>query len=317
MSEETDEEIELRVFDGADSNSSAAIADIESTGHLRIQFDSPFDLPLQEGAMELAPGYSWDVLRRAYLSRILEAPVDDPEESMVECWQEIIRERQRENPFWKTEWVASYGADGFSMLSNAESKALFGVTIDHLRSLGASDTSEMDPKTKFRRTLEHLVEAIICPFETRFSCLKGPIIKPSRQRRQLPTTLGARGYGVPKRPSPLHNSFTPDNMEESPNNVDGLSSVADELSNHRDGSPGLPCKRRCCSSPSSPPRTPSYMELDVPSSGSEVLEVNRSDQDWLELYEEPWENIQMEQAVGGAKIPGEVTVSHVVDEPAD
>ncbi|KXX80670.1 hypothetical protein MMYC01_202116 [Madurella mycetomatis] len=85
MSEETDEEIELRVFDGTDSNSNATIADMERAGPLRIQLDSPFDLPLQEEAMELALGCCWDVSRGAYLSRILEAPVDGPEESMVEC----------------------------------------------------------------------------------------------------------------------------------------------------------------------------------------------------------------------------------------
>ncbi|KXX80669.1 hypothetical protein MMYC01_202117 [Madurella mycetomatis] len=203
------------------------------------------------------------------------------------------------------------------MFSNAESKALFGVTIDLLRSLDVSDASEMDSKTKFRQVLEHLVEAIISPFESRFSCLKRLIIKPSRPRRPLRKTLGGQGYGVPKQPSPLCNSFTPDDVEEPPSNVDGPSGVVDELSNNRDESPGPPRKRRRCSSPSSPPSTSDNMELDTSSSGPETLVANRSDQDWPEQYEEPWENIQVEEVIGDAKISDEVMVSRVIDEPAD
>jgi hypothetical protein len=101
-------------------------------------FASPFSLPLHWEFTDLdyvlAPGRGLEHFRGAGVKpEFGECALHEaPHLKSVGYWTGFIEEKQRDNPEWVKEWLETYGASAFAMLSDTQFAALLGVPLDRL-----------------------------------------------------------------------------------------------------------------------------------------------------------------------------------------
>lgn len=101
-------------------------------------YSSPFGLPLHSqfdpDAIAPAPGRGLDYFREAgALPEFGESALNRaPWLKDVHYWTGVIQAKQRDNPKWMKQWLETYGATAFAMLSDTQLAALLGVPVDQL-----------------------------------------------------------------------------------------------------------------------------------------------------------------------------------------
>ena len=101
-------------------------------------FPSPFSLPLHwefiDPARAPAPGRGLEHFRDVGVKPAFGefALSKAPQLKSVEYWTGFIEEQQRDNPEWVKEWLETYGANAFIILSDTQLAALLGVPLDQL-----------------------------------------------------------------------------------------------------------------------------------------------------------------------------------------
>ncbi|KAK4149380.1 hypothetical protein C8A00DRAFT_38022 [Chaetomidium leptoderma] len=157
----------FRIFtsESMSHDEAAAIPKVCSSGS-EAKFSSPFELPLRSDQHKAtnsandssnAPA-SWRELRLSYLARLKKPRLEESkfdQRSRVECvdaWKEIIRNKQRANPKWMTQWLESYGSQALQILSDTQLAALLDVPLHRLHRGCLS-----------RRYLDRLVDVKLSP----------------------------------------------------------------------------------------------------------------------------------------------------------
>jgi hypothetical protein len=191
-------------------------------------FASPFSLPLHSEFIDPdyvpAPGRGLEHFREMGVKpEFGEFALNKaPQLKSVEYWTGVIEEKKCGNPGWVREWLETYGANAFAILSDTQLAALLGVPLDrmcrenlHRHTLLAS---KLFPSTMALWRKGALDSEVYDKQLKKRNSHPRPNYLPTRQssrRLKLAAEQRLPNY-QPARPSPLRQSHTVEDEPSSP-----------------------------------------------------------------------------------------------------